>query len=78
VTAHQPAGLAVLDRAGRLLSRFGTAEPTAPGSFMAPHGLAMDSHGGIYVAEVTFTVGVKAGLVPDTCHTFQKFVPKPG
>jgi NHL repeat-containing protein len=66
--------LSVLDANGAVVSRLGGPDPCAPGSFCAPHGLAVDSNGDLYVAEVTWTIGAKAGLVPPDCHTFQKLV----
>ena len=39
----------------------------------APHGIAVDSRGDIYVSEVTWTFAGSRGHVPATCHTFQKF-----
>jgi hypothetical protein len=45
----------------------------APGSFVAPHGLAVDSKGDVYVGEVSWTFAVSRGLAPAGCHTFQKF-----
>ncbi len=65
--------LSVYDRDGRVLARWGTPDATAPGSFAAPHGLAVDSAGAIYVAEVTWTFAISRGLPGG--HTFQKFVP---
>jgi Gluconolactonase len=55
----------------------GHAHAEAPGSFAAPHGLAVDSRGAIYVAEVTHTFAVSRGHAREDCHTFQKFNPKP-
>ena len=37
--------------------------------------MAVDSKGAIYVGEVTQTFGVKAGVVPEGTHSFQKFEP---
>jgi DNA-binding beta-propeller fold protein YncE len=68
--------VSVFDRDGRLLTRWGTPEATAAGSFAAPHGIAVDSRGDIYVAEVTWTFAVSRGRVPANCHTFQKFTHK--
>ena len=68
--------VSVFDRDGRLLTRWGTPEATAAGSFAAPHGIAVDSRGDIYVAEVTWTFAVSRGRVPANCHTFQKFTLK--
>jgi len=53
--------------------RGSSADACAPGSFAAPHGLAVDSHGDVYVSEVTWTFAVSRGHAPETCHTFQKF-----
>ena len=48
--------LSVYDRTGTLLARYGDAiEGEEPGQFIAPHGIAVDSHGDIYVGEVSFT-----------------------
>ena len=64
----------ILDANGTVAARIGGPDPCAPGSFCAPHGLAVDSRGDLYVAEVTWTIGAKAGLVPPDCHTFQKLM----
>ena len=69
--------VSVFDREGRLLVRWGTPEAAAPGSFAAPHGIAVDSRGDIYVAEVTWTFAVSRGHAPADCHTFQKFALEP-
>ena len=65
--------VSVFDRDGRLLARWGTPDATAAGSFAAPHGIAVDSRGDLYVAEVTWTFAVSRGHAPADCHTFQKF-----
>jgi NHL repeat len=65
--------VSVYDKDGRVLARWGSADAAAPGSFAAPHGLAVDSRGAIYVSEVTWTFSVSRGLAPADCHTFQKF-----
>ena len=42
---------------GELLARFGSPEEgEGPGQFIAPHGIAVDSRGDIYVAEVSYTI----------------------
>lgn len=47
----------VYSRAGELLARFGHPEEgEAPGHFIAPHGIAVDSRGDIYVGEVATTI----------------------
>jgi sugar lactone lactonase YvrE len=65
--------VSVYDRDGRVLARWGSPDACAAGSFAAPHSIAIDSQGSIYVAEVTWTFAVSRGLAPETCHTFQKF-----
>ena len=48
--------LSVLDNQGRTLARVGELTGgLAPGQFVAPHGLCVDSRGDIYVGEVSFT-----------------------
>ncbi|MFO0967274.1 MAG: peptidyl-alpha-hydroxyglycine alpha-amidating lyase family protein [Gemmataceae bacterium] len=67
--------VSVFDRSGALLARWGGGDnPTAPGDFYAPHGIWVDSHGSVYVAEVAWSAGGRAGRVPGECHTLQKFV----
>ena len=48
--------VSLLSAQGEVLARLGT-QPLgeAPGQFIAPHGIAVDSHGDIYVAEVANT-----------------------
>ncbi|MGZ5174337.1 MAG: peptidyl-alpha-hydroxyglycine alpha-amidating lyase family protein, partial [Burkholderiales bacterium] len=67
------ARLSIFDKEGRVLARWGTPEACAPGSFAAPHGLAVDSKNDVYVSEVTWTFAVSRGRAPADCHTFQKF-----
>lgn len=47
----------VLDADGNLLGRFGDAEEgEEPGRFIAPHSIAVDSRGDVYVGEVSYTI----------------------
>ena len=71
------ARMSIFDKDGKVLARWGTPEVTAPGSFAAPHGLALDSKNDLYVSEVTWTFAVSRGRAPEDCHTFQKFSLKP-
>ncbi len=49
--------VSILSTQGELLARFGDpVEGEGPGQFIAPHGIAVDSHGDIYVGEVSFTI----------------------
>jgi len=73
ITKARHARVSVFDPNGKVLARWGTPEQTAPGSFAAPHGLAIDSKNDLYVSEVTWTFAVSRGRAPADCHTFQKF-----
>jgi DNA-binding beta-propeller fold protein YncE len=79
-TGPTPAGapggrVSIFDQSGVLQARWGGGDsPCAPGDFFAPHGVWVDSQGAIYVAEVTLSAGARAGIVPTSCHTLQKFV----
>jgi DNA-binding beta-propeller fold protein YncE len=49
--------LSIVDAEGKLLARLGGKDGPGlePGKFLAPHGLALDSRGDIYVGEVSYT-----------------------
>ncbi|MBV8739846.1 MAG: hypothetical protein JO007_21845 [Alphaproteobacteria bacterium] len=69
--------VSIVDNQGELLSRIGDPfAGTAPTSFIGPHGLAVDSRGDLYVAEVCWTLW--PGLFPDqprpdNLRTIQKY-----
>jgi len=66
--------VSIFDGNGKLKARWGGGRnPCAPGDFFAPHDICVDSHGDIYVAEVTWSAGGNRGLVPADCHSLQKF-----
>jgi DNA-binding beta-propeller fold protein YncE len=69
-----PSRVSVFSSTGSLLARWGSPEPCIPGSFFAAHGITVDSQGDVYVVEVNYSAGGKAGLIPANCHTVQKFV----
>ena len=47
----------IYDLTGQLVCRFGEKEEgEGPGQFIAPHGIAVDSHGAIYISEVSYTI----------------------
>ena len=49
--------ISILSPEGKLLARFGHPEEgEEPGRFIAPHGIAVDSRGDIYVGEVSYTI----------------------
>lgn len=68
-----PGGVRVLDLQGNVLLHWCSADREAPGNFVAPHTLCVDSWGDLYVGEVTWTFGVSRGGVREDAHTFQKF-----
>lgn len=72
IKTELPSRVSILDANGSVVARLGGPDPCEPGSFCAPHGLAVDANGDLYVAEVTATIGVRPGFVPPDCHTFQK------
>jgi hypothetical protein len=49
--------LSIVDRTGKLVARLGGQDGPGQetGRFLAPHGLAVDSRGDIYVGEVSYT-----------------------
>jgi hypothetical protein len=73
-----PGRVTVFRKDGKIVARFGddSKNRAAPGNFIAPHGIALDSHGNLYVSEVAWTFGAKAKrLTWDECrdHQIQKF-----
>jgi sugar lactone lactonase YvrE len=67
--------VSIFDASGRLKARWGGGQnPCALGDFFAPHDICLDSHGNIYVTEVTWSAGGNRGLVSPDCHALQKFV----
>jgi DNA-binding beta-propeller fold protein YncE len=53
--------LSIVSHDGTLLAQLGEPHAgEAPGQFIAPHGLAVDSHGDIYVGEVSYTAWPQA------------------
>jgi DNA-binding beta-propeller fold protein YncE len=74
----QPGRVTILDADGRVVARFGasSAERHAPGNFIAPHSITLDSHGDVYVGEVTYSFALRPGWVaPEHAgHQVQKFI----
>ena len=68
-----PGRVSIFDAQGNVITRWGGADREAPGYFVAPHTLCLDSRGDMYVGEVTWTFGVSRGGVREDAHTFQKF-----
>jgi hypothetical protein len=76
-----PSRMTVLDSEGAVLDRWGDSvdDKGAAGNFIAPHAMAIDSRGDLYVGEVTYTYAIKNGLVGEELafHQIQKFVRTP-
>lgn len=71
--------ISIMDHEGKLLSRFGAAHAgfDRPDQFVAPHGMAVDSRGDIYVGEVAYTSWpyVYPGKdIPERLRTLRKLV----
>ena len=67
--------LSIHDLTGRRLARLGDVRPgEEPGQFTAPHGLAVDSHGDIYVGEVSWSAYGRMLDPPRTARCFRKLV----
>ncbi|HIG17444.1 MAG TPA: hypothetical protein EYQ31_09225, partial [Candidatus Handelsmanbacteria bacterium] len=71
--------VSVMDRQGNLLARVGT-DPFGdePGRFYSPHGIAVDSKGDIYVAEVSWSDYGSSMDPPRQLRSMQKLVRKRG
>lgn len=68
----QPGRVSIFNPDGTLRTRWGK-QGTAPGEFYAPHGLAVDADGNIFVSEVTWTLYGQQGDAPEHYHQIQKF-----
>lgn len=77
IGVDQPSRVSVLSDSGEVLDRWGASadDKAAEGNVIAPHSVAVDSAGSVYVGEVTYTYGVKLGRVPEdhAPHQLQKF-----
>jgi hypothetical protein len=56
-----------------ILASISGPDPCLPGALSAPHGLAMDSQGDLYVAEVCRAQARVLGIEPGGLHPLQKF-----
>ena len=63
---HLGPRVSILDQQGRLVARLGDfGGPSIPSPFIAPHGVAVDSQGSIFVAELSGAVIGKEGRVAE-------------
>jgi len=73
----QPGRISVLNLRGEPVDRWGASadDKAAEGNVIAPHSVAVDSAGSVYVGEVTYTYGIQFGRVPEdhASHQIQKF-----
>jgi DNA-binding beta-propeller fold protein YncE len=73
--------VSIVSAEGEILCRLGGRHAgEAPGEFIAPHGIAVDSRGDIYVGEVSNTFWALAGLLvecPRELRSLQKLVKLP-
>lgn len=63
--------ITVRDATGAIVAEWGAPDPQGDGAFFAPHGIAIDSHGDLYVGEVS--ASNSSGLAPPGA-TLHKFV----
>ena len=67
--------ISVYDTSGKRLARIGDmGMGTAPGQFIAPHGMCLDSRGDLYLGEVAWTNLNNLGEDADGVRSFQKLV----
>jgi len=67
--------VSIHDLSGRRLARLGDVRPgEAPGQFVAPHGLAVDSRGDLYVGEVSWSAYGRLLDPPRTARSLRKLV----
>jgi sugar lactone lactonase YvrE len=68
------ARVSIVTLKGDLVDRFGGRfAGEAPGEFVAPHGVAVDSRGDVYVAEVSYTAKGRHETPPREIRSLQKF-----
>jgi DNA-binding beta-propeller fold protein YncE len=67
--------ISIHDLTGQRLARLGDVRPgEAPGQFVAPHGLAVDSRGDMYVGEVSWSAYGRRLNPPRTARCMRKLV----
>ena len=74
VTETRPSQVTVRDLEGNELARFGERDPLAPAGIASAHGIAVDSRGDVYVAEVAQTALGRSGRYRAGYPSLKKFV----
>ena len=65
--------VSIFNQSGKLLGRLGDSQwGEGPGQFVSPHGIALDSHGDIYVGEVSWTMMGQKLEPPRELRSLQK------
>ena len=67
--------ISVLSPDGELIGRYGAPEEgEGPGQFIAPHGIAVDSKGDVYVGEVSYTIRGSRLDPPRSLRSLKKLI----
>jgi len=67
-----PARVTIRDLTGTILVEWGEEEPLGAGMYFSPHGTAIDSHGDLYIGEVS--VSYTHGAAPTDWGVLRKYV----
>ena len=74
VYRQKPARISILDSRGRPQVRWTSeGDGRGPGRFIAPHGLAVDSYGDLYVGETAYNFTKANGVSEPEVNSFHKF-----
>jgi sugar lactone lactonase YvrE len=67
------ARVSVCNTDGQVIATIGDEDGVAPGNILAPHGLALDSRGNLFIGETPVDGGAYEVYAPDRMLTIQKF-----
>jgi DNA-binding beta-propeller fold protein YncE len=74
VYVQKPGRISVLEPDGTVAMRWSGGAGRGPGEFIAPHGIALDSRGDLYVGETAYTFTKANGVSEPEVNSFHKFV----
>jgi sugar lactone lactonase YvrE len=74
IVETRPSQVTVRDLDGNVRARWGGPDPFEPASFASAHGVCVDRHGDVYVAEVAETALGRAGRYRPDFPSLKKFV----